>query len=122
MNTCHNNPQKSSATKINKHTPSGYSLFTKCSFDTTKNNLDYYRGKNSMKNFFLDLKEHATKIINYEKKEMIPLTKKSSSHFKKMLYMQQKFSTDDKNKKYHKIRNHCHCTGEYRGSGHVSST
>ena len=30
MNTCHNNPEKSSTTKINKHTPSGYSLFTKC--------------------------------------------------------------------------------------------
>ena len=29
-----------------------------------------------MNNFCLDLKEHATKIINYEKKEMIPLTKK----------------------------------------------
>ena len=45
MKTCHNNPQKSSTTKINKHTPSGYSLFTHCSFDTTKNKLDYYRGK-----------------------------------------------------------------------------
>ena len=30
-----------------------------------------------MKNFCLDLKEHATKIIDYEKKEMIPLTKKN---------------------------------------------
>ena len=29
-----------------------------------------------MKNFCLDLKTHVTKIINYEKKEMIPLTKK----------------------------------------------
>ena len=29
-----------------------------------------------MKNFCLDLREHATKIINHEKKEMIPLTKK----------------------------------------------
>ena len=67
MNTCHNNPEKSSTTKINKHTPSGYSLFTHCSFDTTKNKLDYYRGKNCMENFCL---EHATKIINYEKKEM----------------------------------------------------
>ena len=61
MNTCHNNPEKSSTTKINKHTLSGYSLFTHCSFDTTKNNLDYYRGKNCMKNFCLDLREHATK-------------------------------------------------------------
>ena len=68
MNTCYNNPKKSSTTKINKHTPSGYSLLTYCSIDTTKNKLDYYRGKNCMKNFCLDLREHATKIINYEKK------------------------------------------------------
>ena len=33
ISTCHNNPEKSSATKINEHTPSGYLLFTKCSFD-----------------------------------------------------------------------------------------
>ena len=75
MNTCHNNPEKSSTTKINKHTPSCYSLFTHCSFDAKKNKLDYYRGKNCMKNVCLGLKEHATKIINYEKKELIPLTK-----------------------------------------------
>ena len=68
MNTCHNNPKKSSTTKINKHTPSGYSLFTHSSFDTTKNKLDYYRGKNCMKNVCLILKEHVTKIINYENK------------------------------------------------------
>ena len=91
MSTCQNNPEKSSITKINKHTPSGYSLFTRSSFDTTKNKLDSYRGKNCMKNFCLDLREHATKIISYDKKEMIPLTKeeKSSSYFKKMLYMQK---------------------------------
>ena len=29
----------------------------------------YYRGKYCMKNFYEDLKKHATKIINYEKKE-----------------------------------------------------
>ena len=49
MNTCNNNPKKSSTTKINKHTPSGYSLFTHCSFDAMKNNVDYYRGKNCLK-------------------------------------------------------------------------
>ena len=31
MSTCYNNPEISSTTKINKHTPSGYSLFTHCS-------------------------------------------------------------------------------------------
>ena len=75
MNTCHNNPKKSSTSKINKHTRSGYSLFTHFSVDTTKNKLDYYRGKNCMKNFCLDLREYAIKIINYEKKEMISSTK-----------------------------------------------
>ena len=83
INTCHNNPEKSSTTKINKHTPSGYSLFTYCSFDAIKNKLDYYRGKNFMKNFCLNLREHATKIINYEKKEMIPLTKKEEKKYNK---------------------------------------
>ena len=57
MNTCHNNPKTSSTTKINKHTGSGYSLFTHCSSDTTKYKVDYYRGKNCMINFCLDLKE-----------------------------------------------------------------
>ena len=69
MSTYHNNHKKSSATKINKHTPSGYSLFRNCSFDATKNELYYYRGKNCMKNFCLDLREHGTKVINYEKKK-----------------------------------------------------
>ena len=46
MNTCYNNPKKSSTTKINKHTLSAYSLFTHCSFDSTKTRLDYYKGKN----------------------------------------------------------------------------
>ena len=34
-NTCYNNPEESSTTEINKHTPSGYSLLTHCSFDKT---------------------------------------------------------------------------------------
>ena len=45
MSTCHNNPKRTSTTKINRHTPSGYSLFTHCSFDKTKNELGFYRGK-----------------------------------------------------------------------------
>ena len=36
MSTCINNPNKSSTTKINKHTPSSYSIFTHCSFDESK--------------------------------------------------------------------------------------
>ena len=68
MNICHNNLEKSSTTKINKRTPSDYSLFTHCSFDATKNKLDCYRGKYCMKRLCKDLKKHATKKVNYEKK------------------------------------------------------
>ena len=86
MSTCQNNPNKSSTTEINKHTPSVYSIFTHCSFDKTKNKLDYYRGKDCMKKFCEDLRTHATKIINYEKKKMIPLTTEE-----KCIIMNKKF-------------------------------
>ena len=92
IDTCHDNPEKSRqslvqstslTTKINKHMPSGYSLFTHCSFNKAENKLDYYRGEDFMKKFCKDLREHATKIINYEKKEMIPLTKKKRKNISK---------------------------------------
>ena len=68
-----------------------------------------------MKNFCLDLKQHVTKIINYEKKEMTPLTKKEEKMHNKqkvkgLLCMQKKFSSDDNNKNYQKVRDHCHYT------------
>ena len=83
ISTCYNNLVESSTTEINKHTPSGYLLFTHCSFDKTKNKLDYYRGEDCMKKFCLNLREHSSKIINYEKKKMIPLTKKEEKHHNK---------------------------------------
>ena len=117
MSIFHNNPKKSSATKINKHTASGYSLFTHCSFDTTKNKLDYHKGKNCTKNFCKDLKKHATKTINYEKKRNDTLTNKEKKIHRnqKVCYIcKKRFSTDDDNKKYYKVRDHCHYTGKYR--------
>ena len=101
MSTCHSNPEKSLTTKINKHIAPDNSLFTHCSFDTTKNKFDHHRGKNCMKNFFLDLRKHATKTINFEKKEMIPLTEEERKMHRKqkICYICKKeFSTDDSNK------------------------
>ena len=74
INTCQNNPDKSYTEKKATHRPSGYSLVTCCSFDKSKNEQKYYRGKDCMKIFCEDLKDQAMKIINHEKKEMIPLT------------------------------------------------
>ena len=129
MSTCINNPNESSATKINEHTPSGYSIFTHCSFDESKNKLNYYRGKDCMKKFSKDLREHVSKIINYEKKKMFPLTtedKYKKIINKKIRYICKKeFNNNDtagssslERKKNYKVRDHCHYTGKYRAAAH----
>ena len=51
IDTCENDPNKSCTTKINKHIPSGYSIFIHCSFDESKNKLNYYRGDDCMEKF-----------------------------------------------------------------------
>ena len=107
MDYCQNNPKKSYTEKKTKHTPSGYSFFTNCSFDETKNKLDYYRDDDGMKRFCKDLRYHAMKIINYEEKEMMPLTDKENKSYQmeKVCYIYKKeFSADNDNKKCHKMR------------------
>ena len=119
VSTYINNPNDSSTTKINKLTPSGYSIFTSCSFDESKNKLNYYRGKDCMKKFCKDLKEHATRIINFEKKKIIPLTKEEKINYndQQIRYICKKeFDTTDK--KNYKVRDHCHYKGKYRGAAH----
>ena len=39
ISTCNNNPEELSTTEVNKHTPSGYSLFTHCSLIKQQINL-----------------------------------------------------------------------------------
>ena len=63
-----------------------------------------------MERFCKNLKEHTTKIINYEKKEMMPLTDEENKSYKKQKIcsiLKKEFSTDNDNKKYHKVRDHC---------------
>ena len=127
MSSYQNNSNKSSTTKINKHTPSGYSIFTHCLFDESKNKLNYYRD-DCMKKFCKDLRKHSTKIINYEKKKMIPLTTKEEIYHnrQKVCYICKKeFDNNDTTessslecKKQQKVRDHCHYTGKYRGAAH----
>ena len=52
---------------------------------------------------------------------MIPLTDEENKSYKKqkVWYICKKgFSTNYDSKKYHKVRDHCHYTGKYRGSAH----
>ena len=65
------------------------------------------------------------KIINYKEKEMIPLTDEETKSYEKqkVCYICRKeLITDKKDKKvfklYHKVRDHCHYTGKFRGAAH----
>ena len=72
-----------------------------------------------MKMFSKDLREHVSKIINYEKKKLIPLiTEEKIYHNKqKICYICKKeFKNNDK--KNYKVRDHRHYTDKYRGAAH----
>ena len=62
------------------------------------------------------------KIINYEEKEMIPLTKEESKLFKeqeKCHTCEEKFCMDKDDENYtkrKKVKDHCYYTGKFRGA------
>ena len=45
-----------------------------------------------------------------------PRKENTSQANKKKSYMKKRFSTYNDNKKYHKVRDHCHYTEKYRGA------
>ena len=66
---CKNNLEKSYTEKKAIHNPSGWAMFTRCSFNEKENKLNYYRGKDCIEKLCKKLKERAMKIMNYEKRK-----------------------------------------------------
>ena len=69
MSSCQNDLNNSYTERKAKHEPSGWAIFTNCSFDKTKNKLDYYRGMDCIEVLCKKLEDHVLNIINYEKKK-----------------------------------------------------
>ena len=123
--SCQNNLNESYTERKAMHEPCGYSLDLVSSFDSKQNKHNFYRGKDCIKRFCSDLKELATKIIDYEEKEMIPLTDDENKFYEELekCHICQKKFCYDKNeikkfKLYQKVRDHCHYTGKFRGAAH----
>ena len=89
--SCQNNPNESDTKIKAMHEPCGYTLDLVSSFDWKQKKHRLYRGKDCIKRFCIDLKELATKIINCEQEEMIPLTDNKN-----------KFYEEEKNVTYEK--------------------
>ena len=51
-----------------RNEPSGWAMFTKCSFDEKENKPDYCRREDCMEKFCKKLKRHALKITMKKKK------------------------------------------------------
>ena len=117
-----NNPQNSFTTKVRENIPSDFSMSTISLSKSIEENHDIYRGKDCMKKFCESLRERAMKIINFKKKKMKVLTKEHQEFYEnaKICYIcEQKFENKYvKDRKYHKVRDHCHYTEEYRGAVH----
>ena len=122
--SCQNNPEKSYTEKKARHEPSGWAMFTRCSFNEKENKRNYYMGKDCIEKFCKKLKERAMKIINYKKKEMIPLTKGENKSYKEQEtchICEEKFCVDNDDENYknkRKVKDHCHYTGKFRAAAH----
>ena len=81
--SCQNNPNESYTERKALHGSCGYSLDLVSSFDSKQNKHNFYRGKDCIKKFCGDLKELGTRIINYEQKQMIPLTDNKNKFYEK---------------------------------------
>ena len=121
---CQNNPEES-YTEKSVHESCGYSIYLANSFDSKQDKHSFNRGRDCTKNFCVDLKKHAFKIINFKEKDMIPLTDEEIIYYEKqkLCHICKKEFCYDKNEKnkfklYQKVRDHCHYTGKFRGPAH----
>ena len=111
-----NNSENSFKTGLGEHIPSGFSMSTISSFRSIENKHDVYRGKDCFKMFCESLRENAVKIITFNKMKLLAKEQKKSYENAKICDIcKKKFENKYvKDKKYRKVRNRCHYTGEYR--------
>ena len=107
---------------IFKHIPCGFSMSVIWEFDHIENKHALYEGKDWMKESCEYLREHVKNVTDFEKKKMVPLTKKLKTHQDVKLFhicgkrISRRLS---KSINYWKVRDHCHYAGKYGGATHI---
>ena len=91
-------------------------MSTISSVKSIENKHDVYRDKDCMKKFCESLRQHAMKIINFKKKKIKLFTKEQQESYENAevcFICKERFEHKYvKDKKYRKVRDHCHCAGD----------
>ena len=87
IDRCKNNSEYLSTTIVSNHIASGFSMLTISSFRSIfrsiQNKHGAYRDKDCVIKFCKSVREHAIKIINFEKNKMILLRKEQQDSYEK---------------------------------------
>ena len=100
-----------------QYIPSGWCVYSKFAYGDIDDPLKLYRGKDCVEKFCDYIKEEVHRLYHmFPEKPMDPLTNNQWVSFKKSNKCHICYKLF--NFKDPKVRDHCHCTGKYRGPTH----
>lgn len=119
LDTCMPNPSSQYVVQLRKHTPYSFAYYIKCSFDNSLSKFELYRGLDAPTVFVNRVEEDVRNIYNMYLKIVKPMKKLTKSQ--KLEYSNSNVchiceKTFDKIDI--KVRDHCHLSGNYRGTAH----
>ena len=100
--------------EINQHIPSGFSVYSKFTYEDVKNLLKLCGGENCVEVFCDYIEKEAKRLYHmFSEKPMKCLIHEEWREFNRARKCQICFKGFERNNP--KVRDHCHCTGSYQG-------
>ena len=109
--------EKNSKGIVNKHTPSGWCVYSKFAYGDVPDPLKAYRGKDCVERFidYIEMKVKSLYSL-YPEKPMVPLTEVMQNEYEEASSCHICMKPFDN----WKVRDHCYYTGLYRGAAHTN--
>ena len=105
--------------KVTKHSPSGWRVYSIFAYRKVKDPLGLYRGKDCLEKFCDYIIQEANRLYHmFPEKPMDPLTKKQWKKYNKASRCHICFKQFGDSKKGSKSCDHCYYTGRYKGPTH----